>query len=138
MLKYEFIEPNPSRVYKDLNVAFTRHPITSDVTTKANEESIKQALRNLVLLNKNEKPFHSNIGGGIYDMLFENMDEPGTETIIQYELQAMISQFEPRVDLTDISVNFIHDQNSVAIVIYFVILNTLEPSSVSITLKLVR
>lgn len=133
-----FIEPNPARAYKDVNIAFTRHPITDDVTTKSNEEAIKQSLKNLILLNGGEKPFHSNIGGGIYDMLFENMEMVGTNEIMQNEILAIVTQYEPRIDLTKVDVNFINDQNAVSITLYYVIVNTLEPSSVEIFLKTVR
>ena len=137
-LNYEYIEPNPSRQYTDINIAFTQHPITGDIAKKSGNESIKQSLRNLVLLNKNEKPFHPEIGGGIYEMLFENMDEPGIIQKVKYDLINVITQWEPRVDLTGIEVEPNYDSNSVTISIYYVILNTLEPNNVEIFLKLVR
>jgi phage baseplate assembly protein W len=137
-LDYNYIESDPARQFSDVNTSFTKHPLTGDVSIKTNDDSIKQSLRNLVLLNKNEKPFHPEIGGDIYRMLFENFDEPGTEAIVQNDLIALITQYEPRIDINDITVDFNYDSNSVSITIYYVILNTLQPSSVEIFLKNVR
>lgn len=137
-MKYDYIEPNPSRTYKDINIAFTKHPISKDVSVKSNDAAIKQALRNLVLLNINEKPFHPEIGGDIYNMLFENTDEPGTEEIIRYKIAAMIERYEPRIELSGINVNMLRDDNAVAITIYYTIINTLEPSSIEVFLSAIR
>jgi phage baseplate assembly protein W len=71
-------------------------------------------------------------------MLFENFDDVGTAAIAEYSLTALILKHEPRVDLTDVKIDFNRDNNSVNINIYYVIINTLEPSSVKIFLKTVR
>jgi phage baseplate assembly protein W len=137
-LKQDYIENNPSRVFKDINIAFTRHPITKDLSVKVGDASIKQALRNLVLLNRNDKPFHPEIGGGVYDMLFENYDEPGNTESLRQRLAALINKHEPRVDLTRIDIEPRIESNALSISLYYVILNTLEPSNVDIFLKITR
>lgn len=138
MNKYDFIESNPSRDYSDLNFSFTKHPVSDDVTKKTNEEAIKQALKSLVLLGRGEKPFHPEIGGGVYDLLFENMDEPGNEDYLKLRIEQVINAYEPRVELQGVQVENLYDQNAIAITIYFLIVNTLTPSSVDIFLKIAR
>lgn len=137
-LKYEYIEPNPSRQYADVNIAFTIHPVTKDVSKKLDHAAIQQSLRNLIMLNKNEKPFHPEIGGDIYNMLFDNFEEPGNEERVKYDITAIITQWEPRIELTGIDIEFFYDTYSVSISVYYVILNTLEPNNIDIFLKLVR
>lgn len=132
-----YIDQDPIRIFKDLNIAFTQHPTTGDVTTKNGDAAIKQALRNLILLNRNEKPFHPEIGGGIYDLLFENMDDPGMTEVMRLRLTALIQRYEPRIDLEGITIES-NDNNSLSIGIYYVILNTLTPSNVDIFLKTIR
>ena len=137
-LHQDYVEANPSRLFKDINIAFTRHPVSDDITTKTGDASIKQSLRNLILLNRGDKPFHPEIGSGIYDMLFENMDMPGTEEVIRYKITDLINKYEPRVELQDVQFDFDYNNNSVSIGIYYVIINTLTPSNVKIFLKTVR
>lgn len=138
MSNYNFTEPNPSRQYIDLNFNFTKHPISDDVTVKKNDEAIKQALKTLVMLNSKEKPFHPEITSGIYDLLFENIEEPGTADRLERRIQSVVDQFEPRVELREIKVQALPDQNTVAVTLYYVIINTLTPSSVDIYLNVPR
>ena len=58
--------------FKDLNLSFTRHPITADVTVKTDVEAIKFAIRNLLMTKKYEVPFHPEIGSSLIGQLFEN------------------------------------------------------------------
>ena len=137
-LKYDYIENDPTRKFADINISFTKHPITGDVSIKTDDDAIKQGLRNLVLLNYNEKPFHYEIGGDIYNILFDNIEDPGNEESVRYVLSALINQYEPRVELQGIDVDFLLDKNAMEISIYYIILNTLQPSNVTIFLKNVR
>jgi phage baseplate assembly protein W len=137
-LNYNYTEQNPSRIFRDINIAFSKHPVTHDVAMKTGDAAIKQSLRNLVLLNKNEKPFHPEIEGGIYDMLFENFEEVGNTEILRERIAGIILKYEPRVDLTNIDIVPNTDGNAVSINIYYVILNTLSPSNVEIFLKITR
>jgi phage baseplate assembly protein W len=138
MSNYNYIENKPSKLYTDLNLAFSKNPVNKDVTVKRNEEAIKQSLRNLILLGKKEKPFHPEIGGGAYDLLFENFDEVGTADILQIKIAGIIQRFEPRVDLERVDIDFLNDNNSVSITIYYTILTTLVQSSVQLFLKIAR
>jgi hypothetical protein len=58
-------------LYKDLNLFFTPNPVTKDVSKVTDVQAIKRSVRNLVLLNPGEKPFHPEIGTGIRASLFE-------------------------------------------------------------------
>lgn len=136
--KYEYIERNPTKLYKDLNIAFTKHPVSSDVTIKSNEESIKQSLKNLMLLGRDEKPFHPEIGGGLYDLLFENYDEVGTEDLLRTRIAGLVNRYEPRIELEGVDIDFIEEQNAVSITLYYVIVTTLVKTSAQIYLKVTR
>ena len=52
---------------------FGRKPVSGDVNILTDVENIKRAVRNLILTNVFERPFHPELGSGVRDMLFENM-----------------------------------------------------------------
>ena len=85
-----------SFIYKDLNLYFTRNPVTSDVSTVTDVQDIKRAVRNIVLLNPGEKPFHPEIGTGIRGALFENFTPPILQAM-RNRIEAVVRRYEPRV-----------------------------------------
>ena len=60
----------PNR-YKDLDIFFTPHPVTGDITVKTDTDAVRRSVRNIILTNKYERPFKPNFGGSLRDMLFE-------------------------------------------------------------------
>ena len=90
-------------IYKDLNLYFTRNPVTSDVSVVTDIQDIKRAVRNIVLLNPGEKPFHPEIGTGIRGALFENFTPPILQAM-RDRIEAVVRRYEPRV--TEQSVSF--------------------------------
>ena len=58
--------------YKDLDLFFSKKS-NKDVNKVTDVEAVKRSVRNLMLLNTFEKPFHPEIGGDIRGLLFENM-----------------------------------------------------------------
>ena len=46
-----------AKIYKDLNLNFTRHPTRNDLTPLTDAAAIKRSVRNLVQYNHYEKPF---------------------------------------------------------------------------------
>ena len=90
-----------ARIYKDLDLYFTRKPSTSDVNSLKDVMAIKRSVRNLVLLNNYEKPFHPEIGSGIRSMLFEPL-ETLTAVVLGRKVLDVIENFEPRALVTSI------------------------------------
>tara|TARA_R110001583_G_scaffold83793_3_gene221004 strand:- start:155 stop:610 length:456 start_codon:yes stop_codon:yes gene_type:complete len=96
-------------LYKDLNLFFTPNPVTKDVSKVTDVQAIKRSVRNLVLLNPGEKPFHPEIGTGIRASLFENFG-PIELSVLRTRIEFSINKYEPRVTLQ--SVDFgTEDQN---------------------------
>ena len=91
-------------IYKDLNLYFTRNPVTSDVSTVTDVQDIKRAVRNIVLLNPGEKPFHPEIGTGIRGALFENYTPPILQAM-RDRIEAVVRRYEPRVTVQLVSFN---------------------------------
>ena len=91
------------RIYEDLDLFFTRKLSDSDVSTIKDVVAIKRSVRNLILLNHHEKPFHPEIAGGVREMLFENLS-PVLAEVIRRKIEITIQAYEPRVELNDVIV----------------------------------
>ncbi len=87
-----------SRSFSDLSISMTRNPFTDDASVVKDDNSIKQAIKNLVLTTPGEKPFQPLVGSKVYDLLFEPLDAFTADTI-QDEIINTITQYEPRVEL---------------------------------------
>ena len=89
-------------IYKDLNLYFTRNPVTSDVSMVTDVQDIKRAVRNIVLLNPGEKPFHPEIGTGVRGALFQNFTPPILQAL-RSRIESVITIYEPRVSVQEVS-----------------------------------
>ena len=118
--------PRSTFIYKDLNMFFTKHPTSKDVSKVTDIQAIKRAVRNLVLLNQGEKPFHPEIGGNVHGSLFENFT-PLTEIELQVAIEGTLNRWEPRVIVEEVKVNdddgYSLDQNKLGITVSFSIAN---------------
>ena len=114
------------RTFSDLDLNFTKHPITKDVARKTGNNAIIGALRNLVFTNFYERPFNPKFGSNIRAMLFEPLD-PLTGSILQKEIKILIENYEPRVSLRDIQVVADFDRNSYQVTITFFTVNSTQP-----------
>ena len=112
-----------ARQYTDLDLNFTRKNSNSDVNILTDVQAVKRSLRNLILLNYYEKPFHPEIAGGIRQMLFENMT-PTVSIIISKQIEQVIANYEPRARLVSIRAIPNYDKNSYEVNIEFYIVNT--------------
>ena len=77
------------RQWKDLDLFFGRKTVSKDINKITDVKAVKRSIRNLVLLNFYEKPFHPEIAGGVRDMLFENMT-PLTAVILGKKVQDVV------------------------------------------------
>tara|TARA_R110002153_G_scaffold31320_2_gene95508 strand:+ start:243 stop:674 length:432 start_codon:yes stop_codon:yes gene_type:complete len=112
-----------ARQYTDLDLNFTRKNSNSDVNILTDVQAVKRSLRNLVLLNYYEKPFHPEIAGGIRQMLFENIT-PVVSIIIAKQIEQVIANYEPRARLVSVKAFPDYDRNSYDVSIEFYIVNT--------------
>jgi len=110
------------RQYRDLDLFFGRKPVSGDVNILTDITNIKRAVKNLVLLNVYEKPFHPEIGSGVRDMLFENMT-PFVAIMLTKRVEDVIENFEPRVRLMSVSARPDLDRNIYEMTIEFFIKN---------------
>lgn len=108
-------------VYRDINLDFEKHPLTGDIIAATDVESIKKSLRNLVQTDLYDCPFNPDKGTNIRGSLFENFS-PFTADFIRAKIAEMVDQYEPRVELQNISIYQKEDQNALEVSIYFKII----------------
>ena len=99
-----------SRSFKDFSVNFAKNPFTDDLSVVHNDNSIKQAVKNIILTSPGEKPFQPLVGSSVSRLLFEPLDAFTADTIAE-EITTTINQFEPRVQLTNVDVTPIFESN---------------------------
>ena len=111
-----------TNVYSDLDLFFGTKAASKDINKVDDVQAVKGAVRNLVLLDHYEKPFHPEIGSGVRDMLFENMT-PTTAHILTRKVEMVVENFEPRARLVGVKAFPNLDRNEYEITISFYVVN---------------
>jgi len=106
----------------DLDLDFTAHPNTGQLSLKKDEQAIIRSVRYLLLTNFYERPFHPETGSNLTKQLFEPMTYSNVIRI-KDSIVECINNFEPRVSLTEIEVNPNFDLNAYDVILTFYILN---------------
>ena len=107
--------------YRDLDLFFSKKS-NKDVNKVTDIQAVKRSVRNLVLLNSFEKPFHPEIAGDVRGLLFELMT-PLTSAVIARKIQDVIENFEPRARLTGVQAIPDFDRNLYEVTVYFYVVN---------------
>jgi len=123
--------------YKDLDLDFTRNVVTNDVVKIEDVNAVKRSVKNLIQTNHYERPFHPELGCGIRELLFENFT-PLTGIFIRRKVEEVITNYEPRARLSQVSVNEQPDRNGIEVTVYFYVMNIPEPVSVTTLLQRIR
>lgn len=126
-----------TRQFSDLNLLFTPHPITADVTKKVDEEAVKASLRNLISTKNYERPFHPEIGCQIYSLLFENFT-PISRSVMRRSIFDVINKFEPRAQIVDVKIDNRVDNNEIGVEIIFKLINSERPITLRTAISRVR
>ena len=110
-----------SKGFKDLSASFQTSPLSNDLIALKNESAIARSVRNLVLTIQGERPFQPVLGTGVSRLLFENMDKL-TASAIRSEIRTTIENYEPRVEINEITVEPDFEGNAFHVTIqYFII-----------------
>ena len=110
------------RRYTDLDLFFGKKSSNSDVNEVVDVQAVKRSIRNLVLTNTYEKPFHPEISSGVRGMLFELMT-PITAIILSKKIEDVIINFEPRARLISVTSLPDLDRNLYEVSIEFYVVN---------------
>ena len=142
-----------TRGWVDLDLDFTKHPVTKDVVRKKDVAAVKRSLKHLLLLNKYDKFFHPEVDGGIQKYLFA-LATAHTKHDIKMAVFDCIRNYEPRVKVDRVNVQgsgeffgkefgnveFLGytDYQDRSVSINFRIVNSPEPIDISLFLERIR
>jgi len=126
-----------TQIFRDFDLAFSSHPNTEDLAVKRDAEAVKQSLRNLILTQYYERPFHSEIGSPIRSLLFE-FASPLTVNAMRRAIIDVISNFEPRVALDDVQIFFRDENNECTISIQFRVVGLQSTQQLDILIERTR
>jgi phage baseplate assembly protein W len=128
--------PKPNRIYQDLDLNFGV-TATKDVSKRLDVNAVKQSLKNLLYIQKGEKPFKPEIGTDLYKILFEPMDFL-TVDLMRDIIIDTVKKYEPRVRLEQVEVVPKYDINSYDVTLYFYVIGIYTPVTFNLTLQRIR
>ena len=116
-------------IYSDFRKDLMINPITQDLTLRLNEDSVKEALKNLILTNKGERLYMPDFGANIRQYLFDPNDDAAHNSI-KTEINDAIKKYIPNLQVTELSVTKSEENENLAIVKidYIVTTNALQSS----------
>ena len=126
-----------NRIYSDLDLDFTRNPVTSDIVKLQDVDAVKRSVKNLIQTNHYERPFHPEIGSDIRGLLFENMT-PLTALNLERKVIEVLTNFEPRAKIVNVIAQPQEDANRYHIQISFYVIGISTPIVVETYLQRLR
>jgi phage baseplate assembly protein W len=115
-----------SRAFRDISLSFSKHPITNDIIPLNNEDAIKRSVINLVRTRIGERFFNPLIGSEVEDTLFElQIDE--TSIFLKAQVTTLLNNFEPRIVLRSVDIEYPEDSNDLLIKIVYDIVGLAFP-----------
>ena len=128
---------DPVLLFSDLDMDLTIDPLTKDVSAITDENTVKQALKNLLQFKKYDKPFHPEIDSGITDLLFENAN-----SMIMFQMKRkiteMIRSYESRIRGLQVDIVDLSDENSYQIDVQFQIQNSVQTYRATVIVERIR
>lgn len=123
--------------YSDLDMGLVKNPVSNDILKVVDVQAVKSSVRNLLLMERFDVPFHPEFSSGISDLLFDNL-LPTSPAVIEKQIAFALKNFEPRVDLMGIEISLGSDKNAIRIDVYFKIKETNEPAVLNLILNRTR
>ena len=123
--------------HRDLDLKLGIHPIRKDLNVLKDDNAIKNAIRNLLVTNANERPFQPFLGANLRSLLFEPADAL-TKIALRENIIEVINNHEPRVEVQDIDIKDLADQNAYRILLKMRIKEFDNDDTVEIILRRLR
>lgn len=98
-------------LFKDFDIDFSLNPITSDIGSKSDVNSINQSVKNLISTNYYERPFDPAFGCNIRGLLFEIAD-PITIEDLKGAIIETLQNHEPRIQIITLFIEDLSDRNA--------------------------
>lgn len=126
-----------NKLYSDIDFSFTRTPGKNDIALSYDEMAVIRSVRYLLLTKNYERPFQSNIGSRIEQLLFEPVDYLTAQSL-KSEVETVVNNFEPRVKLIQVTIVEKPEDNAYSVSLEFYIGNNVEPTAINLILERTR
>jgi len=120
--------------YIDFDMDFTTHPSTGDLSTVKKSTAISRSIRNLLSTKVNERLFQPNVDNGIEILLFENFNSL-TSSRLEEAIRYTIEKYEPRAEVTNVTVQANEDENAYEIQITYMPDNDVQEANLEVYLE---
>ena len=107
-----------SKGFKDISLSFQYNPVNYDLIAVKNETAISRSIRNIASYYTGEKLFNASFGSALPRSRFENLDQVGAD-MISVDLERVIKEYEPRVELLKVSATPNYDGNNLDVIIVY-------------------
>jgi phage baseplate assembly protein W len=123
--------------YSDLAMGFAMSPVTGNLSTVSDDQSVKQAIKSLILTQSGERFYNKDYGTNIHNLLFDMID-PITAETIRMTIEESIRNNEPRIETLEVQVTEDYEKLAYNVNLFFRIINIPEIQSMDLILKRVR
>jgi len=120
--------------YVDFDMDFTVHPSHGDLSTVKKSTAISRSIRNLLSTKMNERLFQPNVDNGIEILLFENFNKL-TSSRLKEAIKYTIEKYEPRAEVTNITVKAEEESNAYLISITYMPNNDVQEANLEVFLE---
>ena len=128
MANYQYLE-----VYSDLSYNPQLNQL-GDATKLINMDSIKQSVKTIVLTQPGSRLFEPDFGCGVGSYLFE-LTDTDTASALQKLITNALGKYEPRITVSNVTVNVNNDANSMEVEITYLIQEIQEYDTTVISLS---
>lgn len=125
-----------NRVFKDIDLSIAKKP-SGDIFKKQDAAAVKQSVKNILLTNRNEKPFTPNFGGDLNSFLF-SLDTEFDLDLLEQRIIDSIDTYEPRAKVLNVDFRMTPDSYTVYAKVTFKVVNISEIETIDLTLTRLR
>ena len=125
-----------NRVFKDIDLSIAKKP-SGDIFKKQDAAAVKQSVKNILLTNRNEKPFTPNFGGDLNSFLF-SLDTEFDLDLLEQRIIDSIDTYEPRAKVLNVDFRMTPDSYTVYVKVTFKVVNISEIETIDLTLTRLR
>ena len=123
--------------YSDIDLSLIPHPNKKDIIPLTDIAAVRNAVKNLVLTGRYERPFQPEMSSGVTNLLFENAT-PDTVFMLKSNIRDVIEKYEPRVSNTYVEVEDDSDNNAYYVTITFNIVSVDTDTEIQLYLERIR
>ena len=120
--------------YIDFDMDFTVHPSHGDLSTVKKSTAISRSIKNLLSTKINERLFQPNVDNGIDILLFENFNNL-TSSRLEESIKYTIDKYEPRAEVTNITVKAEEENNAYLVSITYMPDNDVQEANLEVYLE---